>query len=127
MTPTKLLFFSIGFVFLIAVTGVLFQHFARYLYSYSLSERSVDVRLVGLLALWRIPYSDIQDVREVKVGEIFEGETEFSPQNLRLLRLGNRIIGRTVIIRLKRGLARAVALTPDNPQEFVEAIRRNIR
>ena len=98
------------------------QYTLRYLVTYRLSGEHLEVRFLGV-TLIRISRGEISEVRVVRPGEYFTSLlTMFGS-----LRIGNRMWGNTVLVRLDRGLFRNLIITPDDPDAMVSALKADLR
>ena len=88
----------------------------RYIYDYEIEGDRIAVKLFSAIPVMRIRINDILEIRGCSFRELLM--PSFA------LRLGNRVWGKGVVIRKKRGLFRTVIMTPDNPAGFIEEIRR---
>ena len=82
--------------------------------SYELTHKSIEIKLFHLLSIYRIPFSNITEIQEVKcrIGMLIG------------LQWINRVFVKSyVMIRLKRGLFPSVRLTPNNPSNFIEQVK----
>ena len=104
-------------VFLASFSFLMFQAFGRYLYSYTISKDSIRVVLFGKIPLFRIPFSNIAEIRKISFKEALIDIEYFST-----LRFGNRIWGDGVLIRRKEGFFKIIVITPDNADEFISKI-----
>jgi hypothetical protein len=88
----------------------------RYIYNYKIEGDRIAVKLFSTMTVMRIRIDDILEIRQCSSRELLM--PSFA------LRLGNRLWGEAVVIRKRRGLFRAIIMTPDNAAGFVEEVRR---
>lgn len=103
----------VAFVFF--VFGM-FHVFGRYFMTYRLSD--THLRIIGVFAFVSIAYKDITDIAVVPPGTLWRVLLSFD-----MLRLGNRLWGRAVLIKRRSGLFRQLIITPDSADEFVAQIK----
>jgi hypothetical protein len=101
------------FIGLTVISAGLAQYGLRLLYNYRISDDCVQVVLFNLVPLRRVPFSNIAEIKKVTRGEV-----SWNPFSVELW--GNRLFGQVVLIRKKRGLVRAMLITPDNADSFVQ-------
>ncbi len=102
-------------VVMIVFVGGVYQLCGRYFIVYNVTQESIRIEVFGA-PLIIIPYSCIEEVRRIS------GLESLRPR-IRILRAGNRIIGRVVLVQKSRGFIRSVLLTPDDPDEFVAVVK----
>ena len=91
----------------------------RYVLNYKVRETGVDVLVLGVIPVKRIPFKNVAEIREVSWRET----CRLNEDSLFTLRIGNRLFGRGVLIRQKRWILRKIILmTPDKPDEFVREV-----
>jgi hypothetical protein len=73
---------------------------------------------IGGLRVWKSPLDEISDIQIIPFAKLWSTPS---------LRLMNRPFARYVLVTKRRGIFRAVILTPDDPQEFVKLVRQKIR
>jgi hypothetical protein len=87
-------------------------------WKYRLTKDSLDFVMFGRVLVWRSSFKDITDIRPISFIRLF---TVFA------LSLVNRpFFARCVLVRKRRGVFRAVVITPDRPEEFVRIVREKI-
>ena len=87
-------------------------------WKYRLTNDSIEFVMFGRFRVWTASFEDITDIKSVHFVRLF---TTFA------LSLVNRpFFARCVLVRLRRGVLRAVVMTPDQPQEIVRIIREKI-
>ena len=94
----------------------------RFIYDYRLSDHAVEVLLFGLIPVWNLPFEEIQAIRKVSWRELGIGRSAFR----RMLRVGNRLFGQSVLITRKRGWVLHVVVTPKDADGFVSRIEREL-
>ena len=86
-------------------------------WKYRLTGDSIEFVMFGM-CVWRSSFKDITDIRPISFVRLF---TVFA------LSLVNRpFFARCVLVRLRRGVFRAVVITPDEPEDFVKTVREKI-
>ena len=109
---------------IVALVGVLlcstllFQFTGRYLYNYRITDRGIEVVLIGKFPVMRVGFDNIAEIR---VGPATKEMLPFKG-----IAFGNRVWGRTVLVRQKTGLVRRLFITPDNPEQFVRKVREQL-
>jgi hypothetical protein len=110
---------------LLALIGVLAATtlFARYvglrlIYDYRLLDDGIGLVLFRSLNIWKIPYSEISDIRKVSWNK-GTGRQDIS---WFALKLGNRLQGNFVLLRRKKGLLKEIHLTPRDADQFVSTV-----
>ena len=111
------------FVSLIACVVLLFQYAGRYVYNYEIKETGVEIVLFGKIPLKRMDFNNIVEIRKTTYKETmpFKNAEMFST-----LRFGNRIWGDIVLVRLKKGFVKAVLITPDNADRFINDVQQRL-
>ena len=97
------------------------QYFGRLVISYEVTQKGIGVLLLGIVPIVRVTYG------EMAAAKLVSWNTVLSPRKLgpfATLRLGNRLIGRGVLITRTRGLFKQILISPTNPVKFVEEIIR---
>jgi hypothetical protein len=118
MNSTAELSMFLVVIFVALPAYVLFYQFGlRYVITYRLTNRSILIMLFWVVPIFRISYPRIQ---EIKVGADW-------PESLRdiiVWNFCNRLYGRSgcVVIHRKQGLT--AAISPDDPEGFVQELRR---
>ena len=108
-----------AFVFVaLALTG--FQLFGFVMYDCRVGDKGVDLMLFRYLRVWRIPYEDIDAVSPVTVRELVLkfGGVFFT--------YAGRPFGPFVMLKRKKGIVRAVVITPRDRDRFVEIVNSNL-
>ena len=103
----------------IALTAIVvgtFQLFGQLVYDYRLDRESIRFILFKIIPVWRIPYSEVIEIRPVSWRSMF---------SLRhpLFGFVSKPLGPFIRIRRNRGILRNVLITPTRPLEFVAAVR----
>jgi hypothetical protein len=112
--------------FLTLLVGSFFQFLYRYIASYRLTETSIQFVMFRVVPVMRIRYADIAEIREVSWRQILIVQLR---ELLRLrfpLGLGNRVIGRAVQVQKRRGVFRAIFITPDDVPAFLQQVRQHL-
>jgi len=97
-----------------------FQYIGRFIYSYRTNGSGIKVVLFGFITTLSIEYADIVEIRKISFREACFG-TGFLT-----LRYGNRLWGDIVLIRKSRGFFHSIVITPDNTEEFISEVQRNL-
>lgn len=97
---------------------MMFQVISRYIYNYKISKNSIKIVLFGKIPLFRIPFSNIMEIRKISFKEALSNDEYFLA-----LRFGNRMWGECVLIRKKKGLFKVILITPDKADEFISKVR----
>ena len=104
---------------LIASAVVLFLIFKGGLFVYRTTDKRLEVVLLGIIPLVRVPFEDIEEIRKGSPRDFLHAkEFNYSPVNLR-----SRLFGQTVIVRRKKGILRAILITPRDVDGFVAAVQ----
>jgi hypothetical protein len=85
---------------------------------YTITDNSIEYTMFGNFRVWKSSFDDISDIQIISFPRLW-----VTPS----LRLMNRPFAQYVLIRKRRGIFRAVVITPDNPEEFVRLIQQRIR
>ena len=99
-------------------SALVFQFAGRHVYNYRVTDRGVEIVLFGKLPIKRVPFNNIAEVR------VAPTVTEMLP--FKGIAFGNRVWGRAVLVRQKRGLIRRLFITPDDPEQFVRKVREQL-
>lgn len=110
----------LDFIIVVAVVVSLYLFFVRYglgrVLTYRLTNEEVQVVLFGALPVSRTRYDRIKGAKRVGFREIWSYPHAW--------RWGYRVGGPFVLIHRRAHLP--VALTPDDPEEFVRQVRRRV-
>lgn len=120
---TTILFLIACFVLLAALVVLVFQYTARYFYTYNIRDASIDIVMFGVLVLKRVRLSNIAEVREASWWETCPLR---SVDAFLACRFGNRVWGRIVLLRQKKGIFKIVLVSPDDVDGFICAIRQRL-
>jgi hypothetical protein len=82
-----------------------------------MTDHSIEFVLFGSFCVWRCPFNDIIDIRLISFVRLL---------TIVGLNLMNRPFAKYVLVRRRRGIFKAVAITPDQPQEFVRIVREKL-
>ena len=85
---------------------------------YFVVDKSIQVRLLHLLPIWRIPISNISELSVFRRGWL--SDSAFGHI------LGPDFVRPYVHLRLKRGLFRSLTITPMRPERFIADVRRHM-
>jgi hypothetical protein len=103
-------------VVLVVVVLGFFRIFGDYIYSCRAEEGGIHFRFFRYVSLWKIPYSEIADVRPIAIRSLLSLRTfPFS--------FISRPGAQLVLIERNRGLFKNVLVTPTNPDRFIATIR----
>jgi|GEM_PF-4383785 hypothetical protein len=105
-----------GFALIIIVFGAS-QIVGPYCVKYRITDDSIEFVMFRNLRVWRISFEDIADIRLVSFARSFI---------IPALHLMNRPFAQYVLVRRRRGVFRAVLITPDQPRELVRLVREKI-
>lgn len=97
-----------------------FQYLWRYIYNYRISERGIEILLFGIMPLMCMHFKDIVEIKIVPLSQIWPW---VSIRMFFTLRYGNRFWGQAVLVRRQHGIFRAVIITPDDAENFVEKVK----
>lgn len=86
----------------------------RFVYSYRVENRAVEIMMFHTLPVYRVPVDDIDLIQKASWGELGIGGAT--------LRLGNRLGGQCVLIRKRTGRFRRIVVTPDDADGFVSQV-----
>jgi hypothetical protein len=115
MTPGSNIFLGLTLAVIILVAA---QVLGPRCWKYRFANDSIEFMMFGRFRVWRSSFKDITDIKHVSFIRLF---TIFA------LSLVNKpFFARCVLVRLRRGVFRAVVVTPDQPQEFVRIVRERI-
>jgi hypothetical protein len=107
----------VGFIVVLLCSTLLFQVAGRYVYNYRVTPRGIEIVLFGRLPIKRVLFGSIA---EIQVGP---PRREMLP--FKGVAFGNRVWGRTVVVRQKAG-ALTLFITPDDPEQFVGKVREQL-
>lgn len=82
---------------------------------YRFGEDRLEVRLVGLVPIFWIPYAQIESIGTPQLAD-----------SMLALRLPNRILGPFVVIRRSSGAFRRVILSATNPDQFLRDLGQRL-
>ena len=88
-----------------------------WLYDYRVTNDSIEVLVFRVFPVARFRLDTIEDARRTK----WLARELLNPS---VLRLGNRIGARCVLVQRRSGLFRRIAFSPADPNAFVRQIRR---
>lgn len=86
----------------------------RFVYSYRVENRAVEIVLFHTLPVYRVPIDDIDRIQKASWGELGIGGV--------ILRLGNRPGGQCVLIQRRTGRFRSIVVTPDDADGFISQV-----
>jgi hypothetical protein len=99
------------------------QFVARYIITYRLADGMIQVLFFGIIPVFVMFISAIIAVRRVSALEIFSNPILL----VFATKLGNRLwTNQPVLIRYRPWLNRYVIITPDNPDEFVAEVQKQL-
>ncbi len=117
-----LAYLYVGFWILFFVCGLLYfyKYGLSHLYDYRIGERGVEFFLFVTFHIFTIKFSSIESVRKIRI---------FTPIDNTLssiflsLVIGNRMITQLVVLKMKVGPFRFIALTPKDPELFLRQLK----
>lgn len=115
MTPGSNFF--LGLTLVVIILGAA-QVLGPRCWKYRLTDDSIEFVMFGRFRVWRSSFKDITDIKHVPFIRLF---------TILALSLVNRpFFARCVLVRLGRGVFRAVVMTPDQPDDLVKTVRQKI-
>ena len=115
MTPASNIFF--GLALAVIVLGVA-QILGPRCWKYRLTNDSIEFVMFGRFRVWRSSFEDITDIKPVHFVRLFT--------TLALSLVNRPFFARCVLVRLRRGVFRAVVMTPDQPEDLIKIVRQKI-
>lgn len=108
--------FSLAALFIFVLFG---QFGLRLLYTYRVSPEGIVILLFRFIPVWRFAMRRILSFRVERGREKWRFLNPFTT-----LRLGNRLFGPTVLVKLRPGWTgtASILLTPDEPETFVRDV-----
>ena len=85
---------------------------------YRITDNSIEYTLFGRIHVWKSSFDDISDIQIISFARLW-----VTPS----LRLMNQSFAQYVLVRKRRGIFRAVVITPDNPEEFINIVQQKLR
>lgn len=111
---------TIAFVLFVISVTVAFQVLGRYIFNYRITKDSLQFVVFRKVPYMYIKLANIAEIREVTFKEAtFEKSLVW--------RCGNRLWGRIILIRRKKGIIKTILVTPDIADEFISKIRERIK
>jgi hypothetical protein len=87
-------------------------------WKYRLTNDSIEFVMFGRFCVWRYSFEDITDIKPVHFVRLFTTPA---------LSLVNRpFFARCVQVRLRRGVFRAVVMTPNQPDDLIKIVRQKM-
>jgi len=120
MLATATILSGVLTILLVSALFVVVLYASRYIFVFRITGSGVDILLLGIIRLMRISFLDIAEVQKVSYKEMLLSRTSFFTLGFRSR------LGKTVLIRKKSGIFRDIAVTPNNPDRFVEEVSRRI-
>ena len=113
--------FSDIFTFLLPVIGIPIALFflMQLLFSYKLTESTIEILLFHHIAVLRIPYTDVVDIHRPPVLELLTRIFAWHCEN--------KFYYNRVLIRRSRGMFPDVFLTPDDPDTFIAEVKSRVK
>ncbi len=84
---------------------------------YWFGETAFEVTIFRAIRLGRVPYGEIVDVRRARWAELLRPELRWAES------LGSNIFRPLVLVRRRSGRRKAVIITPEDTDSFVNALR----
>jgi len=109
---------AVGLIVALICSTLIFQFAGRYFYNYRVTDRGIEIVLFGTFPIKRVAFSNIA---EVQVGPAAKEMLPFKG-----VAFGNRVWGRTVLVRQRKGIIKRLFITPDNPEQFVRRVRERL-
>lgn len=99
---------------------VFFMKFGlKWLYLYQITGKKLEVRLLGIIPIWYISFTNIKSISIVNPFQV----SLFEP----VFRLGNRLAREAVLIEFKNYiLFKSVLISPDDPALLIEEIKEKM-
>jgi hypothetical protein len=86
----------------------------RFLYGYRVENNAVEIVLLHVLPVYRVPIDEIELIKKASWSELGLGGST--------LRLGNRLAGQCVLIQKRDGWFRRIVITPDDADGFIRQV-----
>jgi hypothetical protein len=121
--------FEIFIGLLVAGLGTigLFQVGGKYLISYRIDDKAVQILFLGVVPVKRIVLKDIAEVKRLSPKEVYcDTFVLSSPEMFFAQRWGNRFWGEGVLISKKARLFKIILLTPDDVGNFVDKLNERM-
>ena len=115
---------TIAFIFFVISVTLAFQILGRYIFNYRITNDSLQFVVFGKVPYMYIKLANIAEVRKVSFKE---ATFQKGIEGVLVLRCGNRLWGRGILIRRKKGIFKTILITPDNADEFISKIRERIK
>lgn len=110
---------TIAFTLFVIFCTLAFQILGRYIFNYRITNDSLQFVVFGKVPYMYIKLANIAEIREVSFKEAtFEKSMAW--------RCGNRLWGRGILIRRRKGIIKTILITPDNVDEFISKIRERM-
>lgn len=122
MDNLELVFFAFGIPLMPVLIGLLIQVIGRYIYNYRIGPSGIVFLFLMFFPTTRIGFRNIAEIKVVSYREC----SSWNRDMFFALRAGNRIFGKIVLIRKRKGFRRVVLITPDNAEEFVRIVREKL-
>ena len=109
---------SIAFICVI----VLFLIFKGGLFIYRITETGIKIDFFGIIRIIHVSFEDIEEIYKGSFKDFFHAKTfNYVPINLR-----SRLFGQTVVVKKRKGIVRAILITPEDIDGFLSEIQRKI-
>jgi len=115
---------SIGFLMLITCVLLFVQFGLRFVITYKIKSRAIEVFVFQFILLKRIPFDNIAEIETVSFRDMLFRFVTIRPPFT--TRLGNRAFGEGVLITQKSGVIRRCIISPDHPDEFIRSVTADI-
>lgn len=107
-------------VCILIVALIYFYKFGlSHLYDYRVSERGVEFVLLRAFPVFTIKYTSIKTAREIR---IFTAVDNRPSSIFTSLVIGNRITAGLIVLKMKAGIFRYIALTPADRKAFLHEV-----
>jgi hypothetical protein len=114
----------LGFLIWLTCVVLFLQFGLRFIISYKITPHAIEILLFDSILLKRILFENIARVQRVSCADMLFRYVAVRPPFT--TRLGNRIVGKGVLIALKSGAIRHCIISPNQPDEFIRFVTANI-
>lgn len=109
--------FALGLLIFVLIIVIMYC-IERFFYSYRIDDKSIKVRIFGIIPVYTLQLEAVEDIKRVSLTDLWHIDIFFS------LTLMNMYTHNFVLIQKKTGLFRKVLITPDNADDFIEIVRQ---